>query len=234
MLFPMLTARAFFRDPVAYIQAHGSDNPLVRLAAGLSRFVVVRDPEQIWRVLVTDASSFRPGKWKRRARRFLGDALNTLDGEEHRRRRRLLQPSVDRRRIAALTSAIVSRVDRAQARWSDGGRLWLRDEIDRLVLTVAGDVLLSTDLEPQASRLARALCEIMAGVPRFTPRVPGTRQSRALAEVGRFVSALMLEAPLCGALGDRLERGARRVALARLRAHYGSFGRGVPAEVMAS
>jgi cytochrome P450 len=155
--------------------------------------VVVRDPEQIWRVLVTDASSFRPGKWKRRARRFLGETLNTLDGDEHRSRRRLLQPSVDRRRIAAFTPAIVSRVDRAHARWAEGTRLQLRDELDRLALTVAGDVLLSTDLEPQAAQLAPALCEIMTGVPRFTPPILATRQARALVEVGHAVSFLIAE-----------------------------------------
>jgi predicted nucleotidyltransferase len=41
----------------------------------------------------------------------------------------------------------------------------------------------------------------------------------------------MLEAPLRGRLGDRVERFARRVALSRLRAHYSAFGEQVPAEV---
>jgi predicted nucleotidyltransferase len=51
---------------------------------------------------------------------------------------------------------------------------------------------------------------------------PGTRLQR------------LLERPLSGRRADRLERWARRVALARLRVHYGAFGRGVPADVMAS
>lgn len=44
----------------------------------------------------------------------------------------------------------------------------------------------------------------------------------------------LLEAPLRGALGDLLEHWARRVAVARLRAHYTGLGQDVPAEVAAS
>src|SRR5207237_192503 len=99
---------------------------------------LVRDPQEVWRVLVTDAAAFEPGKWKRRARRFLGDTLNTLDGEEHRRRRLALQPALDRRRIARFEPAIAARVERLQAGWQDGVRLRLRDELDRLSLAIAG------------------------------------------------------------------------------------------------
>jgi predicted nucleotidyltransferase len=41
----------------------------------------------------------------------------------------------------------------------------------------------------------------------------------------------LLEAPLRGAVGDYIERWARRVADARLRAHYAGLGRSVPSEV---
>lgn len=43
-----------------------------------------------------------------------------------------------------------------------------------------------------------------------------------------------LEAPFRGRLGDAVERRARRVATARLRAHYGRFGATVPAAVIES
>jgi len=43
----------------------------------------------------------------------------------------------------------------------------------------------------------------------------------------------LLESPLCGILGSRLERRARGVAAARLRAHYSIFGEEVPTEVAA-
>lgn len=43
----------------------------------------------------------------------------------------------------------------------------------------------------------------------------------------------LLEAPLSGALGDRLERRGGRVAAARLRAHHAGLGRDVPANTLA-
>ncbi len=43
-----------------------------------------------------------------------------------------------------------------------------------------------------------------------------------------------LETPLRGPLGDRIEGWARRVALTRLRAHYGAFGQNLPSDVEAS
>jgi cytochrome P450 len=190
-----LSARSFFRDPVGFARRHGRDGAELDVAAGPSRFVVVRDPQEVWRILVTDADAFRPGKWKRRARRFVGATLNTLDGEEHRRRRLLLQPSLDRRRIARFTPSIAARVEAAQRGWRDGARLRLRDELDRLSLGVAGEVLLSAELDPA---FATALAVVMARVPRLTPPVAGTRTVRALARVENAVGEL------AGAEGDLL------------------------------
>jgi cyclooctat-9-en-7-ol 5-monooxygenase len=186
----LFSARSFFRDPIGYVSAQGDDGAPLPLAAGPSRFVLVRDPQAVWRILVTDADSFRPGKWKRRARRFVGDTLNTLDGEEHRRRRVLLQPSLDRRRIARFAPAIAAQVEGAQRGWREGARLRFRDELDRLSLPVAAEVLLSAELDRE---LATSLGVVMAGVPRFTPPLPGTRAARALARVESAVAALVAE-----------------------------------------
>src|SRR3954447_15315518 len=215
----LLSARGFYRDPVGYVRARGADDEVV-VTAGPGRFALVRDPDAIWNVLVTDARSFRPGKWKRRARRFLGPTLNTLDGEEHRRRRMLLQPSLDRRRIAALGQTIAARAEEAQARLEDRSRIRLRDELDRYSLLAAADVLLSTDLEPHAGRLVDAVRTGMAGGPRLTPPARGTPHGRALAEVERLVDAILAErraapagpgdlvdALLSGGLSGRTARG---------------------------
>jgi pentalenene oxygenase len=140
---------------------------------------------------VTDSGSFRQGRWKTRSRRFLGDHLNALDGETHRRRRLLMQPCFDRRRIAGFGPAIVARAERLHAGWRDGDFVQLRDELDRLSLAVAGEALLSTDLGPELSELARDLSVLMLGMPRFSPPMVPTRQSRALARVDTSIRALI-------------------------------------------
>ncbi|MDX6544133.1 MAG: pentalenene oxygenase [Gaiellaceae bacterium] len=184
----MLSARAFFRDPVEYVTAHADGHATIPLRAGPSRFLLVRDPELVWRVLVTDADSFVPGKWKRRARRFVGATLNTLSGDEHRRRRQVLQPPLDRRRIARFAPAIAARVEAADEQWRDGTTIRLRDTLDPLSLAVAGEVLLSTDLPPG---LANDLSRTMAALPRLTPPVSATAGGRALARVERVVDELI-------------------------------------------
>ena len=186
-----LSARAFFRDPVGYVGSHGGDEAVVHLSAGRGRYALVRDPDAIWRVLVTDGASFAPGKWKRRARRLVGHTLNTLDGAAHRERRVLLQPSLARRRVDRFVPVLAGRARSCQETWSDGARIGLREELDPLALTMAGDVLLSTDLEPEARELAQALGTVMSAVPRFTPPLAGGRRARALARVDRTVRGLI-------------------------------------------
>jgi cytochrome P450 len=188
----LLSARAFFRDPVGYVRERGENGAVLRLA-GPGRSLLVRDPEAVWRVLVTDADSFRQGKWKRRARRFVGDTLNTLDGEEHRRRRALLQPVLDRWRIASFTPQIAARLESAQSGWQDGARIELRTELERLSLTIAGEVLLGADLENDAARLADALTVVMRSVPRLTPPLRGTRHKRALATIHDTLDAMLAD-----------------------------------------
>ena len=184
----MLSARSFFRDPVEYVAAHADGQATMPMRAGPSRFLLVRDPELVWRVLVTDADAFVPGKWKRRARRFGGATLNTLSGDEHRRRRQLLQPPLDRRRIAQFTPAIAERAEHAQNDWKDGARIVLRDTLDPLSLGIAGDVLLSSELD---AGLAGELRQIIAAVPRLRPPVRGTAGGAALRRVERAVDELI-------------------------------------------
>ena len=79
----------------------------------------------------------------------MGPTLNTLHGEEHRRRRRALQPALSRARVGACRETLARRAHEAAERWSAGERVRL---IDPLSVTMAGDVLLSTDLaRPPAS-----------------------------------------------------------------------------------
>jgi cytochrome P450 len=146
----------------------------------------------------------------------VGATLNTLNGEEHRRRRQLLQPALDRRRIAGFAPAIARRVEHADEHWRDGLRIRLRDTLDPLSLAVAGEVLLSTELPPG---LAQDLGRVMAAVPRLRPPVLVTAGGRALARVERAIQALidprrgaperddLLGALLRAGLSDRAVRG---------------------------
>jgi cytochrome P450 len=213
-----LSARRFFADPTAYVR--GVEESVVPFAAGHERYALVRDPELIWRVLVTDSVAYRPGKWKRRVRRVVGPTLNTLDGGEHRARRQLLAPVVARRRVAGFAPAIAERVAQMQGRLQPGVPMRLRAALDPLALSIAGDVLLSTDLSADADELATALRRLMASAPRLTPPLAGTARGRNRARVERVAAAAiarrraggepgedLIDALLSGALPDATMRG---------------------------
>ncbi len=187
------SVREFFGDPVAFAESH--PDGLVELSAPIGNAALVQDPAEAWRILVTDAAAFRQGKWKRRARRFLGPTLNTLDGAEHRERRLLLQPALDRRRFADVTPRLAERALRAQASWRPGDRIRVREQLDPLSLAMAGDLLLGSDLEPRTSELARSLATVMTRMPRLTPALPGTAQARALRSVHEVARALLVAPP---------------------------------------
>ncbi len=189
----LLGAREFFRDPARYAARHG-DSPLVRFAAPRDRYVLVRDPAAIWRLLVADGAQVAPGKWKHRARRFLGSTLNTLHGDEHRARRALLAPGLSRAHVGRFVPSAARRTLAMQETWSPGGSLVLRDALDPLSLTIAADVLLEADLEADAVELSRALRGVMNGVPRWTPPVFGTAARRHLDIVDRLVARAMRDA----------------------------------------
>jgi cytochrome P450 len=182
-----LSARSFFRDPVAFVRANGDGRGVLRIGAGRERFLLLRDREAIWHVLVEGRESFRLGKWKRKSRLFVENALLGLDGAEHRRRRQLLRPTLDRRRIEARSPSIVSRVEDAQSGWREGARIHAHREMARLSLLIAGDVLLSADLERNASELVDALAAIMASIP------SGVREPNALSTVDLTIGGLMAE-----------------------------------------
>ena len=106
------SARAFFRDPVGYVAANGDeDGSPIELAAPGARFLVVPPPRERSGTCSLPRAGTRTaqGRWKKRASRYVGPALNTLRGDEHRARRLLLQPALDRRRISGFSEVAEGR-----------------------------------------------------------------------------------------------------------------------------
>jgi cytochrome P450 len=173
---------AFRREPLAFLLSRDDGTELIRFRAGLTEFTVIKNPETIRRILVTDAALYGEGKWTLRGQRVMGDCLITRDGAPHRERRALLQPAFDRRRLAARARHMVERANRTADLWQDGTTVEARAEMGRLALTAAGDALFSLDLEPQADALVPALMTMLSEIPR--PGLPwGGRRLAAARKV---------------------------------------------------
>jgi cytochrome P450 len=84
---------------------------------------------------------------------LLGDGLLTIDGDFHRRSRRIMLPAFHRERIAASLDAMTPEIDAALAAWDDGTTLDLYAWTRRLALRIAMRALFGLDPD---GRLANA------------------------------------------------------------------------------
>ena len=80
---------------------------------------------------------------------LLGDGLLTIDGEFHRRSRRIMLPAFHHEAIAAALSTMNAEIDRALDSWRDGWRVDIYHWTRRLALRIAMRALFG--LEPDAA-----------------------------------------------------------------------------------
>lgn len=188
------SAKRFFSDPVGYANRHGwSDRRAIRMRGGVDPQILVRDREEIWELLVERPYEFRPGKWKQRIARFMGPALNTLNGEAHRRRRELMQPTFSGPRMKPLAPNAATHVLEWQAGWCDGDHFDLLEWLDPMVLTLAGRVLFSCDLNDGAGEVSRDLRLVVEAAPRLTRPFRVTPQGKALERLNRLADRMIDE-----------------------------------------
>ncbi len=101
--------------------------------------------------------------------------------------------------------------------------------LSRRDLYVAHELAQAEPLAGRGDELLDANGWAVGLLPNCDSRGPRARRSRARSLLRR-----LLELPLRGRLGDRLERRLHGLAASRLAAHYEVWGREVPAEVIAS
>lgn len=189
--------RAFRRDPLAFMRAHGEWRDVIRFRTGLTEFTLVNHPDLIRRILVSENDRYGEGKWTVRGRYLLGDSIITREGAPHRERRLLMAPSFERRRLTSHGSAMVGRIERLSAAWRDGDVIDAHEAMGRLAITMAGDAMFETDLEADAAGLVEALGLLLRSLSRLPlprPRVRAARRHVAAVSArltgGHLVSRL--------------------------------------------
>src|SRR5438552_88326 len=81
------------RDPIGTLMTLARDfGDIAYMRLGPFDVYLVSHPDDIRDVLVTNHHAFIKGRGLQEAKRVLGDGLLTSEGDEHRRRRRLVQP----------------------------------------------------------------------------------------------------------------------------------------------
>jgi cytochrome P450 len=138
--------------------------------------------------LIVEMIAKRPDEFRKSNRTYaslrghLGRALITLEGDEHRRHRRLMQPVMHTRSVAAQAQTMVDLTRQRVRSWSDGSQVRLLDEMADLTLRIVCAALFRIDDDVEAEQLVAAVHEF-AGSLNVTLRqafpLPGWLPTRA-------------------------------------------------------
>ena len=125
---------------------------------------MVRDPEDIFGILVTDNRKFMKGQATQEAKRLLGEGLLTSEGDLHHRQRKLLQPVFHPLHLHKQGEIAVECAERVGRTWADGETVDIGDTMMRVTLEILGKAILDYDLMPHLRTFAGAIDAAVAMV----------------------------------------------------------------------
>jgi cytochrome P450 len=142
---------------------HKEFGPLGVIQDGGQRVVFLFDPEYNQQVL-SDTNRFQARFFairgpKNSAQRRLSGGLLSMNGQQHRRNRRLVKEPFGRRAISTYSETIERLTDEMLATWKPGQKLDIAEEMRRYMLQVTSTLLFGLDEPELALRLGDMIAE---------------------------------------------------------------------------
>ncbi|MCW3013989.1 MAG: cytochrome [Solirubrobacterales bacterium] len=210
--FSMKRTQRFGTDPLAVLlEAYARYGPVFTLRILHGNVIFLLGPEANHHMLVSHAKNFsyRDG-YMADLFPLLGDGLLTIDGEFHRRSRKIMLPAFHKEQIAASIDVIHDEVDRALEPWHAGRHLDLYEWTRELALRIAMRALfgLRNEHAPQAAHdfeqaLAFYAKDYLVQALRG-PRTPWARMQEARVRLDALIYAEIERRRATGARGDDL------------------------------
>lgn len=160
------------QDRLAYLIAiNRAYGDIVHFHTGLRDIYLLVQPEYIHSVLVEQADKFyKTRPFKRALGKYLGQGLLVLDGDEHRRERRLAQPAFHHQRIEAYAAVMVSFTERLMARWRHGQTVDMAQEMMALTSSIVAKTLFDADVSHDAEVIGQSMAILQeATIIQFDP-----------------------------------------------------------------
>jgi cytochrome P450 len=124
-----------------------------RIRVGPASMYLIADGDVITDLLTHRSAELRKSSRTRWGlRQHLGDGLVTLEGSPHRRQRRLVQPVMHTRSIAAQADTMAALTDSRIAGWVDGSTVDVLAEMQDLTLRIVCAALFHVDTEEETER----------------------------------------------------------------------------------
>lgn len=139
------------RDPLKFLSALASAHgDVVSFKLGTQRCVFVNDPALIELVL-RDKRFVRSPLTRRGLTALLGPGVLSLEGEEHKRHRRLMQPAFHRKRLDQYVSIMAEKTYQSLATWHTDEALDMRLQMKRLTFAIVVTCLFNAGDETDSS-----------------------------------------------------------------------------------
>lgn len=165
----MRAARQIRTDPrAAFTDLAARYGDVVRLdLPGQPPYFLLNGPEQAQQVLVTRQDRYRKTPNARLLARGLGQGLLANDDDSWPRQRRIVQPLFARRHLDRFAEQMIEATTRAlsaRAGYEDGRRLDVAEEMNAIVLGVAGQALFGEDLSDRTESVHRAIEDVLEAI----------------------------------------------------------------------
>jgi cytochrome P450 len=177
------------RSPLGFVEILRSQGDVVLIRLGPQKVHWLNSPDLVRQVLTSGA--FTRGRQGDKLRLIIGSGLVTIDGDLHRRHRRLMQPAFHRARIAGYVDTMRELTVEMTQRWREGRRIDAEREFVELTLRVVGKTLFSTRLAGDlVEEVVRSIPLMLYGVGRRIRDPIGLRGKLPTAANREFDAAI--------------------------------------------
>lgn len=131
------------------------------VSLGWRNLYQLNHPDDIERVLLTDADHFIKDEVTRALAHGLGEGLLTSDGEVWRRSRKIVAPALKRSRIASYADSMVTATADYARTLETGTRRDVHQDMMHLTLRIVGETLFGADVAEDGEKIGRSLETMM-------------------------------------------------------------------------
>jgi cytochrome P450 len=165
---------------------------------GVEDIFVLAHPDYLHRALVTDVDSFGKTADFRRA---FGDGLLSVEGQQWRRQREVLQPLFFRQRLTGYIDEMVTCTERRFATWEQGETRDIETEMRNLTLEILFATLFGREMQPGEDKDLRDAADGLNGwfaptswiLPHWVPTPARRRFKQSAERLRREVRGLLEE-----------------------------------------
>jgi len=142
------SGRRYADDPFSFISAlEDSYGDVAAFEMGPMETYLVADPDEIERILVSEADIFRKPDFQGDALGdLLGDGLLLSEGDTWKKQRDLASPAFSMTRLLGATDRITGHAEAMIDRWEPGETVDAESQMARVTLTVILDLMMGVDL----------------------------------------------------------------------------------------